>query len=186
MDITCVFSPRSACRLKEMWSRAAWWETSSTFTNRRGQGGCGRYRKLETNAWLVLTHTLGDNASQMSQTPNNVMNHPLSLFIRVSLWQLSGQPSWSGSSYRSMTSPRSIWSCRVTWGTPCTHTSCEFAEWPTRPCLLSRVMLSMTGHCLLEKDLFLIHKCGSGPEKMKIQKQMFGMPITQEVMVGNS
>lgn len=47
---------------------------------------------------------------------------------RASLSRLSEPPSWSEWSCPSMTSQRSTSSCLVTWETPCTHTSCKFAE----------------------------------------------------------
>ena len=46
--------------------------------------------------------------------------------IRVCPSRRSGRPSWWGWSCRSMTSPRSTWSCRVTWATPSTLTSCKW------------------------------------------------------------
>lgn len=123
-----VCSPRFACRLREMWSRAVWWSTSSTSTRRRGQEDCGRYR--EPGKCLIWI----DNWSQCPLL--KTLNLAMFFFcIRASLSQLSGQLLWSGSSYQSMTSRRSIWSCRVTWGTLCTHISCEFAEWLRIPLL---------------------------------------------------
>lgn len=43
---------RSACRLREMWSRAVWWATSSTSTSKREQEDCGRYKNPEKRRYL--------------------------------------------------------------------------------------------------------------------------------------
>lgn len=46
MNPASICPYRSVCRLREMWSRAAWWATSSTSTRRREPEGCGRCRKV--------------------------------------------------------------------------------------------------------------------------------------------
>lgn len=46
---------RSVCRLREMWSRAAWWETSSTSTRRREHEDCGRYKRPENAPFTLIS-----------------------------------------------------------------------------------------------------------------------------------
>lgn len=110
--------PRSACRLKGTWSRAAWWETLSTSTRRRELEGCGRYSTLRAVVKMLRRRSW---ASHRNCPPPSSPG-------RASLSPRSELPSWSEWSCPSTTSQRSTWSYPVTWETPCTLTSCKFAD----------------------------------------------------------
>lgn len=84
--------------------------------------------------WVTSVHSITDTFQHLD---------------RASRSRLSGPPSWSEWSCPSMTSQRSIWSCLVIWGTPCTHTSCKFVE--SHAHLVPATVLFVT----LEKDLDL-------------------------------
>ena len=78
IDIASIFPSRSECRLREMWSRAVWWATSSTSTSRREQEDCGRYRKPDYNKkkYCICIYKWPNLAGVSGSTDTSVLTFP--------------------------------------------------------------------------------------------------------------
>lgn len=118
--------------------------------------GGGNTRAVEGTVRAVIKMLRSCSQVASVQTiPNNLYHTG-----RASLSQLSEPLSWSEWSCPSTTLQRSTWSCLVTWGTPCTHTSCKFAE--SRVHAVPAAILFITRKYDLDLNAELMTLCNVG------------------------